>query len=89
MSYNVYSCSASLNCDSDLERRRELYGRNEFCEPDRTSLFEMFLKSFEDTTLIVLIVAAVVSLAVGKQSSPSNYCNSIFAAPFILTTVAV
>jgi magnesium-transporting ATPase (P-type) len=49
----------------------------------------MFLKSFEDTTLIVLIVAAVVSLAVGKHSSPRYYCNSIFAAPFISANVAV
>jgi magnesium-transporting ATPase (P-type) len=52
--------------DSDLQRRRELYGRNEFPEPERTTWLQMFIASFNDTTLIVLIVAAVVSLAVGK-----------------------
>lgn len=73
----------SLSCDitdlvstatiphRDLQTRRELYGWNEFCEPDRTSWFAMFLKSFEDTTLIVLIVAAVVSLVVGKRRGMS------------------
>ena len=54
-----------------------MYGRNEFCEPDRTSLFQMFLKSFEDTTLIVLIVAALVSLAVGKLFHHSNNCSTM------------
>lgn len=54
-----------LSIYSDLQRRRLMYGRNEFDEPERTSWLSMFLTSFEDTTLIVLIVAAVVSLAVG------------------------
>lgn len=34
--------------------------------------FEMFLESFEDATLIVLIVAAVVSLIVGIYEDPAN-----------------
>jgi hypothetical protein len=34
----------------------------------------MFIKSFEDTTLIVLIVAAVVSLAVGKTMNILPLC---------------
>jgi hypothetical protein len=32
----------------------------------------MFIESFEDATLIVLIVAAVVSLAVGILEDPSK-----------------
>jgi magnesium-transporting ATPase (P-type) len=57
-----------------LQRRRNLYGRNEFPEPERTTWLQMFIKSFEDTTLIVLIVAAVVSLAVGKTMNILPLC---------------
>ena len=49
----------------DLEDRRLTHGRNECPEPERQTFIQMFLESFEDTTLIVLIVAAFVSLAVG------------------------
>jgi magnesium-transporting ATPase (P-type) len=73
----------------DLQTRRELYGWNEFCEPDRTSWLEMFLKSFEDTTLIVLIVAAVVSLAVGIYESPSTGWIEGAAILFAVLLVAV
>jgi P-type Ca2+ transporter type 2C len=73
----------------DLQTRRELYGWNEFCEPDRTSWLEMFLKSFEDTTLIVLIVAAVVSLAVGMYESPSTGWIEGAAILFAVLLVAV
>eukprot|EP00596_Hydrurales_sp_CCMP1899_P000185 CAMPEP_0119037592 /NCGR_PEP_ID=MMETSP1177-20130426/6038_1 /TAXON_ID=2985 /ORGANISM="Ochromonas sp, Strain CCMP1899" /LENGTH=1002 /DNA_ID=CAMNT_0006999077 /DNA_START=43 /DNA_END=3048 /DNA_ORIENTATION=- len=58
--------------ESDLQRRRELYGRNEFPEPERTTWLQMFIKSFDDTTLIILIVAAIVSLAVGLYENPST-----------------
>ena len=57
---------------ADLERRRQTHGRNEFPEPERQTFIQMFLESFEDTTLIVLIVAAFVSLAVGLYEDPTS-----------------
>lgn len=56
----------------DLESRRKIYGRNEFPEPPSATWFDLFLESFEDTTIIVLVVAAVVSLAVGVYEDPSK-----------------
>ncbi|KAJ1397161.1 E1-E2 ATPase-domain-containing protein [Ochromonadaceae sp. CCMP2298] len=56
----------------DLQMRLELYGKNEFPEPESQSWIGMFIESFEDATLIVLIVAAVVSLAVGILEDPAK-----------------
>lgn len=64
---------SGLSGDSkDLESRRATFGRNEFPEPPSATWFELFLESFEDTTIIVLVVAAVVSLAVGVYEDPSK-----------------
>ena len=52
--------------------RRKKYGSNEFPAPESQSWLEMFVESFEDTTLMVLIVAAVVSLAVGLYEDPEK-----------------
>jgi magnesium-transporting ATPase (P-type) len=51
--------------DADVKARQELYGANEFPAPEPKTWFGMFLESFEDTTVIVLCVASLVSLAVG------------------------
>ncbi len=56
----------------DLESRRTRYGRNEFPEPPSATWFDLFFESFEDTTIIVLVVAAVVSLAVGVYEDPNK-----------------
>ena len=75
--------------NSDLRKRRELFGRNEFDEPERTSWLQMFLTSFEDTTLIVLIVAAVVSLAVGLYEDLSSGWIEGAAILFAVLLVAI
>ena len=38
---------------------------HQFPQPESATWFFLFLESFEDTTIIVLIIAAIVSLAVG------------------------
>lgn len=52
--------------------RRELYGRNEFDEPERRSWLQIFVGSFEDTTLIILITAAAISITVGLYEKSSS-----------------
>jgi magnesium-transporting ATPase (P-type) len=44
----------------------------QFPEPESETWFQMFLESFEDTTLIILIVSAIVSLIVGLYEDPKN-----------------
>ena len=43
-----------------------------FPEPECKTWFGMFLESFEDATLIVLIIAAVVSFVVGLIEDPAK-----------------
>ena len=50
---------------SDILMRQNLFGKNEFPVPQSLTWVELFLESFCDQTLIVLIIAAVVSLVVG------------------------
>ena len=65
--------SRGLSGDAvDLEMRTTTFGRNEFPSPEPTTWISMFLESFEDTTVIVLMVAAVVSLAVGVYDDYSQ-----------------
>eukprot|EP00953_Heterococcus_sp_UTEX-ZZ885_P013198 7546-Heterococcus_DN1.PRE.1 len=40
--------------------------------PDAKTWFSLFMASFEDTTLIILIVSAIVSLAVGFYGDPAK-----------------
>eukprot|EP01039_Chlorochromonas_danica_P006079 gene6079-6693_t len=58
--------------EQDLETRRQIFGRNDFPEPPSVTWLEFFLESFEDTTIIVLITAAVVSFLVGMYEDPSK-----------------
>lgn len=46
-------------------RRIAKYGNNELVEPPTKSLWEIFIGCFEDLTLQILCVAAVVSLIIG------------------------
>ena len=43
-----------------------------FEAPDSDSWFDMFVESLQDTTVIVLIVAALVSLVVGTLDDPKK-----------------
>lgn len=58
--------------ESDMSARRKAFGRNEFPEPESATWFSLFVESFEDTTIIVLVVAAVVSFAVGMYEDPAK-----------------
>jgi len=57
---------------ADLDQRVNKFGENTFPKPPSQSWMEMFIESFEDTTLIILIVSAVVSFAVGYYEDPSK-----------------
>ena len=56
----------------DIEMRQREFGTNFIPEPEPKTWISIFLGSFEDTTLIVLIAAAVVSLIVGMYDDPKK-----------------
>jgi magnesium-transporting ATPase (P-type) len=62
--------TSSLSCLLSFNLVYVLYFQ--FPEPESQSWLGMFLESFTDATLIVLIVAAVVSLIVGMVEDPTK-----------------
>ena len=53
----------------DLERRAKTYGMNMVPQPPTKTWFFLFFETFEDQTVIILIVSAIVSLIVGLYES--------------------
>lgn len=73
-----------------IETRRELYGPNHLPSSPRKSFWGLFLDTFDDATLQILIVAAVVSLAVGMYDDPTaGYVEgcAILAAVLVVSVV--
>lgn len=60
--------SKGLPAGDDLELRAAKFGRNWMPVPDPKTWVQLFIESFDDTTLIILIVSAIVSLAVSKSN---------------------
>jgi hypothetical protein len=56
----------------DLALRREAFGENRFPEPPFESWTALFFDCFKDVILIVLLVAAGVSLVVNTLSNPTS-----------------
>lgn len=61
----------------------------QFPEPESQTWLQMFLESFQDATLIVLIVAAVVSFVVGLIEDPAKGWIEGAAILFAVLVVAV
>ena len=51
--------------DEDVKQRREKYGLNQLKEKKKKSMLKRFLDQFKDFSIIILIIAAIVSGVVG------------------------
>lgn len=74
----------------EFEDRRGAFGTNVYPEPPMKTFFELFIATFDDTVLQILMVAAVVSLAVGIYEDPlKGYIEgvAIWVAIFIVSIV--
>ena len=49
----------------EAKKRQEKYGKNELQEGDRKNVFRVFLEQFADFLVIILMIAAVVSMFLG------------------------
>lgn len=58
--------------ETAIEQRRATHGSNKMPEPEPTTWLAMFLESFEDTTVQILMFAAIISLAVGLYEDPAK-----------------
>ncbi len=51
--------------DHDLDQRKQKYGVNKMERKAPPSIFELFMEAMKDTTIIVLLIAAVISITIG------------------------
>lgn len=57
--------------DTKFAIRKARFGENVFTDAPMKSLFKLFVESLQDTTLIILIVAAIASLVTGYMENPA------------------
>lgn len=50
---------------AEAEKRLEKYGKNELIETERKSTFRVFLEQFADFLVIILVIAAIISMFLG------------------------
>ena len=58
--------------DDDFEDRRLAYGVNKYPEPPMKGFLVLFIETFDDTVLQILMVAAMVSLVIGYIEDPEK-----------------
>ena len=78
-----------LSTNQVLEMRMK-FGTNVFPESPMRTFWELFLESFEDLILMILIVASIVSLIVGMIEHPETGWiegTAILMAVFIVAIV--
>jgi calcium-translocating P-type ATPase len=74
----------------EATRRRDLFGCNSLPSSPRKTWFQLFVDSFDDETVQILIAAAIVSLAVGIYDDPTTgYIEglAILAAVLVVSIV--
>jgi Ca2+-transporting ATPase len=75
---------------SSVPQRRELLGTNSLPSSPRNSFWQLFVDTFDDATLQILIAAAIVSLVIGVYDDPTTgYVEgmAILAAVLIVSVV--
>lgn len=63
------SSSDGLNSE-EVSKRRETYGLNEIAQKDQRSIFSLFVESFKDPMVIVLLIVAIIQILIGEQLEP-------------------
>ena len=58
---------------SEVNKRQGIYGTNELEKPQKRSLLLRFLDQFKDAMIIILIIAAVISIIV----EPGDWIDSL------------
>ncbi|XP_002512214.2 calcium-transporting ATPase 12, plasma membrane-type [Ricinus communis] len=97
----IMQVAALLQCDvkegingseADLARRKEAFGANRYNKPPAKSFLSFVLEALKDTTIIILLVCAILSLSFGmKQHGPKDGWydgGSIIVAIFLVVVVS-
>lgn len=76
--------------ESSIERRRDIFGSNVLPSTPRKTFWQLFVDTFDDATLQILLVAAIVSLVIGIYDDPEvGYVEgmAILAACLVVSIV--
>lgn len=75
---------------SQVEGYRERFGTNEFPETPLDSYFTLLLEALSDSTLLILIAAATVSLIIGVLTEENGWVEgaAIFIAIFLVSNIS-
>lgn len=71
----------------EVLKRQEKYGPNELREKRKKTLFEMFLAQFNDFLVIILLVAAIISIVMGIIGDEGLVDGIVILAIVILNSV--
>ncbi|MFW5927565.1 MAG: calcium-translocating P-type ATPase, PMCA-type [Thermoplasmatota archaeon] len=63
----------------EVKRRQEKYGKNELEEGEKISPVKIFLEQFQDFLIWILIIAAIISFAVGHRIDSYLILTIVFA----------
>ncbi len=72
--------------DQEAKERLEKFGKNEIALKKKISMLSIFLDQFKDFLIFILIIAAIVSLALGYIEQSEEY---LFDAGLIITIVVL
>ncbi|MBZ0304611.1 MAG: hypothetical protein K8I82_00960, partial [Anaerolineae bacterium] len=64
--------------EAEARARIEQYGKNELPEDEGTSLLKMILEQFQDVTVILLILAALISIPIGEAKDAGVILAIVF-----------
>lgn len=73
--------------DEQVKQSREQHGKNVLTPPQRTSLWNLYLDKYRDPIILILLVAAFVSLILAFIEKNFMETIGIFVAVFLATTV--
>ena len=77
------NAKAGLNLN-EVQKRQEVYGKNELKEKKKESIIVKFFKEFNDFMIITLIVAAIISAVVSKLNDEGDYIDSIIIIAIVI-----
>ncbi|KAA6380940.1 MAG: putative Plasma membrane calcium-transporting ATPase 3, partial [Streblomastix strix] len=71
------------------EQRHEYYGKNEMAKPKTKSFLRLWFEAFLDTTLIILLVLAIISLVIALAVEHGENLSWLDGTAILVTVIVV
>mmetsp|Transcript_10863 Transcript_10863/g.16386 ORF Transcript_10863/g.16386 Transcript_10863/m.16386 type:complete len:1028 (-) Transcript_10863:35-3118(-) len=72
-----------------VEENRQKFGKNELPDEEGTPLWKLILQQFEDTLVIILIFAAIISFILAFFEEDPDERFTAFVEPFVIVVILV